>query len=65
MLESPRDNDVKIILGKYRHDVKHSANHKALKSFLNSQLEKCGNLLKIQVRTQDDDRNSSTPTKTR
>ena len=56
-------NDIKRILDKYRHDVKHSVNYKALKGFLNNKLEKCAEFLKLEVRTKDDAQTQLYPNK--
>ena len=65
MLESTRDNDVKIILGKYRHDVKHSANHKVSSLFKTPYWRNVETSSKCRLEHKMMIENSSTPTKTR
>ena len=63
LLEIARDNDVKKVLGKYRHELSYPSNHKNLKTFINSTLEKCAEFLHLKVRSDDPEKIQMYPNK--
>ena len=63
LLEAALDNDVKKVLGKYRHELNYNANHKNLKTFVNTTLEKCADFLQLKVRSDGPEKNQMYPNK--